>query len=78
MLRSTTVAVKRLGTKMNTVGLLDDVEWNGQELAFFITDDSGVEHCFMEGRNREANVTINLIKPGATGRKEKDSNLNRR
>ncbi|MDE2103518.1 MAG: DEAD/DEAH box helicase [Patescibacteria group bacterium] len=71
VLRSTTVAVKRLGTKMNTIGLLDDVEWNGQELAFFVTDDDGIERCFMEGRNREPNVTVNLIKPGTTGRKDK-------
>ncbi|HTB83722.1 MAG TPA: DEAD/DEAH box helicase [Candidatus Sulfotelmatobacter sp.] len=71
-LRSTTVAVKRLGTKMNTIGTLDDVEWNGQELAFFITDDNGAERCFMEERLRAKNVKINLIKPGTTGRKAKD------
>ena len=71
-IRSTTVAVKRTGTKMNTVGTLDDVEWNGQELAFFITDDDGVERCFMEERLRAENVKVNLIKPGTTGRKEKD------
>ena len=70
--RSTTVAVKRYGTKMNTIGLLDDVEWNGQELAFFVTDEDGVERCFMEERLRAENVKINLIKPGTKGRKEKD------
>jgi hypothetical protein len=37
-IRSTTVATRRAGTKMNNIGLLDEVEWNGQELAFFITD----------------------------------------
>ena len=71
-LRSATVAVKRTGTKMNTIGQLDDVEWNGQELAFFITDDDGVERCFMEERLRAPNVKINLIRPGTKGRKEKD------
>jgi hypothetical protein len=71
-IRSTTVATNRSGTKMNLSGLLDDVEWNGQELAFFVTDESGVERCFMEGRLREENVTINLIRPGATGRKARD------
>jgi len=71
-LRSTTVATKRSGTKVNNLGLLDDVEWNGQELAFFITDQSGVERCFMEGRLREENVQLNLIRPGAKGRKERD------
>jgi len=71
-IRSTTVATNRTGTKMNLSGLLDDVEWNGQELAFFITDESGAERCFMEGRLRDENVTLNLIKPGATGRKSRD------
>jgi hypothetical protein len=71
-IRSTTVATKRAGTKVNNIGLLDDVEWNGQELAFFITDGTGVERCFMEGRLRDENVTINLIRPGATGRKQRD------
>ena len=71
-LRSTTVATKRSGSKVNNLGLLDDVEWNGQELAFFITDESDVERCFMEGRLREENVKLNLIRPGAKGRKERD------
>ncbi|MDE2104498.1 MAG: hypothetical protein KGL39_45100 [Patescibacteria group bacterium] len=71
-IRSTTVAVKRLGTKMNTIGLLDDVEWNGQELAFFVTDDDGIDRCFMEERLRAGNVKVNLIRPGASGRKDKD------
>ncbi len=31
-IRSTTVAAKRAGTKMNNIGLLDEVEWNGQHL----------------------------------------------
>jgi hypothetical protein len=68
VLHSTTVSIRRLGARMNNIGLLDDVEWNGQELAFFITDEAGVERCFMEGRNRDANVTVNLIKPGARHR----------
>jgi len=71
-LRSTTVATRRSGTKVNNLGLLDDVEWNGQELAFFITDQSGTERCFMEGRLREENVKINLIRPGSKGRKDRD------
>jgi hypothetical protein len=71
-LRSTTVATKRSGTKVNNLGLLDDVEWNGQELAFFITDQTGIERCFMEGRLREEKVQINLIRPGSKGRKERD------
>ena len=71
-IRSTTVATQRAGTKMNNLGLPDEVEWNGQELAFFITDGHGVERCFMEGRLRDENVKLNLIRPGAKGRKERD------
>ena len=71
-IRSTTVATKRAGTKINNLGLPDEVEWNGQELAFFITDGNGVERCFMEGRLRDENVKLNLLRPGAKGRKERD------
>ncbi len=71
-IRSATVATRRLGTKINNIGLPDEVEWNGQELAFFITDQSGVERCFMEGRLREANVTINLSKGRSRRHNERD------
>ena len=40
-IRSLILQVKRCGTKMNLGGELDQVEWNGQELAFFIADDEG-------------------------------------
>jgi hypothetical protein len=78
VIRSTTVAVRRWGEKMNTRGEYDHVQWDGQELAFFITDHDGVERCFMEERLRSKEVKINIIKPGAGarprfgGRKEKD------
>ena len=71
-IRSATVATRRLGTKINNIGLPDEVEWNGQELAFFITDQSGVERCFMEGRLREANVTINLSRGRSRRHNERD------
>jgi hypothetical protein len=45
---------------MNMAGEYDDVEYNGQELAFFVTDNDGVERVFMEGRLRAGNVTIDL------------------
>jgi len=67
---STTLAVKRSGAKMNLEGELDEVEWNAQELAFFITDNAGVERCFMEARLRDPNIEINLLLPnGKPGRK---------
>lgn len=63
-LRSATIAVKRSGQKLNTEGLYDDVEWDGQELAFFITDEYGSEQVFMEARLREENVRLSLLRPG--------------
>jgi hypothetical protein len=47
-IRSTTVL--RSGTKLNLAGGIDHVQWDGQELVFFITDEQGVEQVFMEGR----------------------------
>jgi hypothetical protein len=67
-LRSTTVAVKRHGEKVNLEGEMDAVEWNGQELAFFITDDYGIEQCFMEARLRDNGIEINLLPANHTGK----------
>jgi hypothetical protein len=63
-LRSTTVAVRRSGTKLNLSGELDDVEWDGQELAFYITDETGQEKVFMEARLRAENIRLSILKPG--------------
>ncbi len=60
-LRSLTVQVKRNGSKVNNVGGLDAVEWNGQELAFYITDNTGVERIFMDERLRDETVSLNLL-----------------
>jgi hypothetical protein len=62
-LRSSTVAVKRSGTKLNLAGELDQVEWNGAELAFFISDDLGTERVFMETRLRASNVDVSILRP---------------
>lgn len=67
-LRSITVAVKRHGEKVNLEGEMDAVEWNGQELAFFITDGYGVEQCFMEARLRDNGIEINLLPANHTGK----------
>ncbi len=61
--------VAAMNNMVNLLGGLDDVEWSGQELAFFITDELGEERCFMEARLRDPNVTINLLKPGGRSRK---------
>jgi len=63
-LRSLTVQVNRRGTKLNIHGDLDDVEWNGSELGFFIRDDDGVERLFMEERLRHKSIKVSILKPG--------------
>ena len=63
-LRSTTIAVKRSGQKMNLSGELDEVEWDGQELAFYIMDDTGAEKVFMEARLKADNIKLSILKPG--------------
>jgi len=73
-IRSCTVAVNRQGARMNVHGLTEDVEWDGQELALFITDEAGVERCFMEERLRAGGVKINVLKSGVT-RKRRDSDI---
>ncbi len=73
-IRSTTVAVRRSGTKINLAGLPDDVEWDGQELAFFITDDRGREQVFMEARLRTEKVRVSILKPDEKpGRQDEDN-----
>ena len=63
-LRSTTIAVRRSGEKLNLCGELDQVEYDGQELAFYITDDSGAERVFMEARLKADNIKLSILKPG--------------
>jgi hypothetical protein len=63
-LRSTTVAVHRSGEKLNLSGELDQVEWDGQELAFFIADEAGLERVFMDARLLAANVQLSMLRPG--------------
>ena len=59
-IRTLTIQVQREGEKFNLMGGLDDVEWNGSELAFFITDVGGVERLFMDERNRAEGVKLAL------------------
>ncbi|MGN6556355.1 MAG: hypothetical protein ACTHLW_21800 [Verrucomicrobiota bacterium] len=60
-LRSQTVQVTRAGTKINNSGMPDDVEYSGQELAFYIRDNAGVERIFMDAQFREENIRVNLL-----------------
>jgi predicted RNA methylase len=74
-LRSTTVAVRRLGAKVNNQGGTDAVEWDGQELAFFISDRNGVERLFMEARLRSGKVRISILKEGEKPGRQDEANL---
>lgn len=52
---------------------MDDCEWDGQELAFFITDGNGQEQVFMEERLRTGGIRISILKPGEKpGRQSED------
>jgi hypothetical protein len=73
-MRSATVAVNRQGTKLNVHGVTEEVEWDGQELAFFIRDNDGLERCFMEERLRAPGVKVNVLRHGAT-RKKRDNDI---
>ena len=59
-LRTETISVKRSGQKMNLTGELDDVEWEGSELALFIKDGEGFERLFMEERLRGDDVRLSI------------------
>ena len=65
-MRTETLSVKRTGRKMNLTGELDDVQWEGSELALYIksigTDgkDDGQEHLFMEERLRKSDVRLSI------------------
>jgi len=65
-IRTETLSVKRTGRKMNLTGELDDVQWEGSELALYIksigTDgkDDGQEHLFMEERLRKSDVRLSI------------------
>jgi len=63
-LRSTTIAVNRSGTKLNLQGEADDVEWDGQELAFYTADEFTTERVFMDARRRAENVRLSILRPG--------------
>lgn len=49
-LRTKTIAVKRKGTKLNLVGEPESLEYTGQELATWVKDDPGEDHCFLDAR----------------------------
>jgi hypothetical protein len=51
-----TSSVTRTGQKMNVTGSLDDLSWEGSELALFIRDADGIERLFMEDHLSQENV----------------------
>jgi len=74
-LRSTTIAVNRSGTKLNLQGDADDVEWDGQELAFYISDEFTTERVFMDARLRAENVRLSILRPGEKPGRQDERNL---
>jgi len=64
-IRTETIAVIRAGKKMNLTGTMDDVSWEGSELALFIRDAAGIERLFMEDHLRQPNVRLSIQKEGA-------------
>lgn len=59
-IRTETIAIKRTGRKMNLTGQLDDVLWEGSELALFIKDNNGTERLFMDERLRAEDVRLSI------------------
>ena len=64
-IRTETISVTRAGQKMNLTGSLDDVSWEGSELALFIRDGDGIERLFMEGHLAQPNVRLSIQAEGA-------------
>ncbi len=64
-IRTETISVTRVGQKMNLTGSLDDVSWEGSELALFIRDGDGLERLFMEGHLAQPNVRLSIQAEGA-------------
>lgn len=62
-LRTETVRTIRDGTKMNLEGSLDDVQYDGAELAIFLDSGAG-EKLFMEARHRATNVLLSIQDKG--------------
>ena len=61
-LSTKTIQVKRSGEKLNLTGEVDEVMWEGSELALFIKGSDDVEHLFMEERLRADNVRLSIQK----------------
>lgn len=62
-LRTQTVSVERTVWKPNsTTGALEELEYNGQDLAMFLTGEDGWEYCFMDGNLRSRNTKVGIAK----------------
>ena len=59
-IRTETISVQRSGRRMNVTGELDDVQWEGSELAMFIRDSHGIERLFMEERLKAKDVRLSI------------------
>jgi hypothetical protein len=59
-IRTETIALKRTGKKLNLTGQVDEVLWEGSELALFIKDNNGAERLFMDERLRADDVRLSI------------------
>lgn len=55
-----TVRIKRSGQKLNLEGGVDEVLWEGSDLAIYLKDAEGVRHLFMEERLRGDDVRLSI------------------
>lgn len=53
-----TVTVIRHATRPNLAGENEAIEYTGSELAIFLADREGGQHCFMEARLNDSNVNV--------------------
>jgi len=61
-IRTETLGVKRIGSKMNLSGYLDEVLYEGSELALYI--NGGKELLFMDKRLAKSDVTLSIQQEG--------------
>lgn len=63
-LKTETVRIVRKGTKMNLEGDIDDVLYDGSELAIWLVTHGGDQKLFMDARLMDANVQLSIQKEG--------------
>jgi predicted RNA methylase len=63
-LKAETVRTTRAGTKMNLEGSLDEVQYDGSELAIWLITPDGEQKLFMDARLMDSSVKLSIQKEG--------------